>query len=109
MYGFLIFLYRSLEIAISGKRQGITKKNWTKKSSSLNISKVMILDRFKYLLRCYTTILENRFKYNEEDLKMKTYKDLKVHCVEYQTAWSIIKNEIIEVWIKKPENLYDFL
>lgn len=94
------FICSALEVAVAGRKQGITKK---KKGSNLLISRRMLLRTFLQILDKYQNY------YNEiKHPKKITYYDWKQWSVIYQNKWKQLKYETFHNWPCKPVNLRNF-
>lgn len=94
------------QVAVNGKRQGVTKKKANTQSGRLSISKIE-------LFRCYLDILK-RFNDTltlypiDTDFKSLRYCDAKNASHEYQTIWTDLKQHYFSVWTVKSEELNTF-
>lgn len=89
-----------MEIAISGKKQGTTKKNENKLSSSLQISKVHLFKRFLDI------ITSPDFPDKRVVLPDKlTYKNAKGMSERYNKKWGYVKDNFFNAWSDKPDLL----
>lgn len=94
------------QVAVNGKRLGVTKKKEKTRSGRLLISKIE-------LLRCYLDILK---KFNEQlclhpnetDFNCLQYGDAKNTAIEYQGAWNHLKENYFHIWPMKPNELNKF-
>lgn len=94
------------QVAVNGKRLGVTKKKANTLSGRLFISKIE-------LFRCYLDILK---KFNEKlslypnDMNFDTlrYCDAKNASIEYQSAWNSVKQKYFGIWSTKPDELKTF-
>lgn len=92
---------RQLEVAVEGKKQGVTKKNLHTKAARLTICK---LELFKYFFDIYNGIHTND---SCSISKSTSYKTVKQMAVDYQKAWQLIKNKL--TWTRKSDDLLDFV
>lgn len=94
------------QVAVNGKRLGVTKKKEKTRSGRLLISKIE-------LFRCYLDILKN---YNEKlclypietDFNRLQYGDVKNASIEYQRVWNYLKENYFRIWPRKPHDLNKF-
>lgn len=94
------------QVAVNGKRLGVTKKKANTPSGRLAISKVE-------LFRCYLDILK-RFNETLElypadtDFNSLQYCDAKNASESYQQAWNDLKQNYFQVWTTKMDELNTF-
>lgn len=94
------------QVAVSGKRLGVTKKKEKTRSGRLLISKVE-------LFRCYLDILKKSNQKlclyaNETDFDQLQYGDAKNTSIEYQSVWNHLKEHYFHIWPIKPNDLNKF-
>lgn len=95
------------QVAVNGKRLGVTKKKERTRSGRLLISKIE-------LFRCYLDILK---KYNEKlclypiemDFNGLQYGDIKQTAIQYQSVWIHLKENYFHIWPIKPNDLNKFI
>ncbi|KAJ2952270.1 hypothetical protein O0L34_g4549 [Tuta absoluta] len=93
--------HESSEVAVQGKKLGLTKKQVRLLKYSLSISKYKLYERFLSILRENEEIKNviikgcalNSIPYNEMKRKAKEYNDL----------WQKVKNEFFGSWTVKPD------
>lgn len=95
------------QVAVHGKRLGVTKKKEKTRVGRLLISKIE-------LFRCYLNILkiynEKLGLYpNETDFNRLQYCDVKTASIEYQRVWNYLKENYFHIWPKKPNDLNNFI
>ncbi|XP_030377150.1 tRNA-specific adenosine deaminase 1 [Scaptodrosophila lebanonensis] len=98
---------RPYEIAVNGKRQGVTRKKLDTPQAALEISKYKLLNSFVELLSCSSSLCK-RFNLKSEQLNDLTYIECKTLAAEYQTAWKLLKQNYFRQWTCKPEELQNF-
>lgn len=103
----LVCCFRPLEVAVSGKRQGVTKSKRNTISGALRISKVWLFHEFVSTLSSQPS-LQKSFYPNSDDFYKITYKEAKFCSKEYQSAWNLLKTDYFQNWTKKSEKLLDF-
>lgn len=94
------------QVAVNGKRLGVTKKKANTISGRLLISKIE-------LFRCYLDIVK---KFNAKlclhstdmDFDSLQYSDAKNVSIEYQRAWNDLKQNYFGIWSTKPDELKKF-
>lgn len=94
------------QVAVGGKRQGVTKKKANTSSGRLSISKIE-------LYRNYLDIMK---KFNDKfgthplqtDFDSLRYCDAKNTSIEYQKAWNDLKRNYFGVWTTKSDELKAF-
>lgn len=94
------------QVAVNGKRLGVTKKTENTSSGRLNISKIE-------LFRCYMDILHKmNQKFNLYPLHVNLtslyYCDAKDAAIEYQRVWNEMKQNYFPVWTVKPQKSNKF-
>lgn len=94
------------QVAVAGKRQGMTKKKAKERGGRLLITKIelfreylCILKKFNEKLGLYATMTN----FNE-----LTYLNAKNTSVEYQNIWNNLKTNYFKVWSLKDDNLKKF-
>lgn len=87
----------SHQVAVNGKRLGVTKKN--QKKHRLNISKIEIFRKYLQLLQKITNI---------KDITTLRYCDAKKAVVEYQQVWNDLKRDYFKQWTSKPRESNNF-
>jgi len=93
-------LYSALEVAVAGRKQGITKK---KKGSNLLISRQMLLRTFLEIFDKYQD------HYSEiRHPKKITYYDWKQWSITYTNKWEQLKLESFCNWPRKLKHLRNF-
>lgn len=94
------------QVAVNGRRLGVTKKKEKTRSGRLFISKIE-------LFRCYLDIVKNHNERlclypNETDFNCLLYGDAKSTSVEYQGVWKNLKENYFHIWPIKPTDLNKF-
>ncbi|XP_044748218.1 tRNA-specific adenosine deaminase 1 [Coccinella septempunctata] len=84
------------EVAIEGKKQGVTKKNQGLKSSRLKVCKSELLGRFKLLHQKVHTNIDTW-----------SYSECKQNMLDYQLNWKTLKSRL-GMWPEKNEALLKF-
>lgn len=92
---------RETEIAVQGKKQGVTKK---RKGCNLLVSRRALLEMCLKVCDKYKNI-----NTNISHPKKITYYDCKQQSVQYQNAWKQTKKEFFKSWPDKPLSLQDFI
>ncbi|KAJ8919629.1 hypothetical protein NQ315_006155 [Exocentrus adspersus] len=93
---------KSLEVAVEGKRQGVTKKRLNSVTARLKICKLELFKRFVEVCeQCDVELDKNR------DLKTFNYKQVKVLAVHYNHCWDTLRKSF-KVWTTKDEKLLHF-
>lgn len=91
-----------IEVAVEGRKQGITKKNREKKSGRLKICK-------KELFNCFVSIINNySYFHNLGNYKLVTYIEAKEKNVKYSFYWRFVKEKVFKVWTVKDKSLLKF-
>lgn len=100
---------KSHEVAVAGKRQGITKKKANTRSARLLISKVEI---YRTYIEFMEKMSEKSFGDNattKVDWRQMSYYDAKCLSIEYQEQWNEIRQNMFGVWSEKAKQLKSFL
>lgn len=90
-----------LQVAVEGRKQGITKKALGTKKARVFISKVELFGYFLNVAK------ENNFEVVKGE-EVLNYLDAKMKAVEYQEVWKSVKCNYFKVWTKKDENMLRF-
>lgn len=93
--------HRPHEVAIDGKRMGVTKKSVHSPSAWLLICK-------KELLKSYWRVKEKCKTNSNTKSEYLTYQSTKKLAKDYSEAWSTAKIQYFKSWTKKPNNLNQF-
>lgn len=95
---------RNFEIAVGGKRQGVTKKKINTAIGRLFICKMEIFRQFLDLVLANNDSVELISKYD----RLMTYAEAKNVAEEYKIAWSDLKQSVFRKWTVKKNINYDF-
>ncbi|XP_074034987.1 adenosine deaminase, tRNA-specific 1 [Leptinotarsa decemlineata] len=93
---------KSLEVAVDGRRQGITKKKANTEMAYLRICKRELFKNF--LIVCET---KNIMLKTDCDNCSLTYESVKNFAEQYQKSWNMLRKSF-EVWTYKDKNLNKF-
>ncbi|CAL1289812.1 unnamed protein product [Larinioides sclopetarius] len=93
-----------LEVAVSGKKQGFTKKNINKPSARVSICKSLLLEKFQEILE---VMHKNSTQMPIEVEGNYTYLHYKQMAKSYQEAKSAFW-KIFSTWKRKPDELQKF-
>lgn len=98
------------EVAVNGRKQGVTQKNSHKPSSRLTICSKELFAEFKRILEISTKF--NRVPQSLKEFSNKgsqcTYHTYKMAAKDYQKAWSELRREPLKTWIQKSRGLIQF-
>lgn len=97
---------RAHEVAVAGKRQGVTKSKLNTRSGRLLITKVELLKSYVSILRDHNE--EMKIFPTGTDFAQLTYSQAKGASVEYQQLWLDAKTNYFKVWTVKPSGLDQF-
>ncbi|KAH8377062.1 hypothetical protein KR093_003207 [Drosophila rubida] len=100
-------LLRPFEIAVNGKRQGVTKKQLSTPQAACAVSKYKFLNNFIEILHCSSELRE-KLQLQLADINSLTYAKCKHMAVDYQLAWSQLKSNYFQQWTYKPVELQEF-
>lgn len=87
------------EIAVNGKKLGVTKKRWNDAKSRLSIAKIE-------MLRCFVGIVKRLRLF--ENVEKLNYREAKLLASDYQDAWRKLKKEGFKIWTTKDSSLLNF-
>ncbi|CAH1153475.1 unnamed protein product [Phaedon cochleariae] len=93
---------KSLEVAVEGRRQGVTKKKLDTEAGRLKICKLELFKTFMHICESKNIQLKN-----DCDNWTICYGDVKNLAKCYQNSWKLVK-ECFKTWPCKDENLLDF-
>ncbi|XP_017859718.1 PREDICTED: tRNA-specific adenosine deaminase 1 isoform X3 [Drosophila arizonae] len=100
-------LLRPFEIAVNGKRQGVTKQRLNTMQSALEVSKYKLFINFMDLLSGCSEVRE-KLGLKLEEVKYLSYSELKALSKDYQLAWQQLKSKYFKLWTTKPKELLEF-
>lgn len=89
---------RPHEVAVAGKRQGVTKKKRNTVNGRLLICK-------RELLRTYLKITR---KIDKNQTNQLSYEQAKMNSVQYQQRWNDLKASYFKCWTNKSKDLIQF-
>lgn len=94
------------QVAVSGKRQGVTKKMATTSKGRLSITKIELFREYLDLLKKINQKM-NLFSLNTnfDDL---AYLDAKNKAIHYKTIWNELKKSYFKIWTVKSDELNTF-
>lgn len=99
---------RSLEVAVNGKKQGVTKKQLLTRKAHLKISKIEMFSEYCSILKMFPELKSHLYSdiINLGDL---CYKDIKtLSSNDYFVQWKRLKQNYLPYWTVKNENLLNF-
>lgn len=98
---------RQHEVAVEGRRLGVTKKKQATSAGRLLISKKNLLELF---MICSQQQFTNAANSPSDDLKIRSmsYSHFKSRAHDYKKAWCSILKATGLAWTKKPPSLNDF-
>lgn len=99
---------RSVEVGVSGKRQGVIKKQLQTRKAYLKISKIELFTEYLSILYKFPELKSHLHSAltNLDDL---CYKDVKTSpSNEYSLQWNRLKENYLPNWTTKNENLLNF-
>ncbi|CRL04288.1 CLUMA_CG017386, isoform A [Clunio marinus] len=99
---------RPIEVGVSGKRQGVTKKQMQTRKAHLKISKIEIFTEYLNILNEFPELKSHLYSslINLDDL---CYKDVKTSTTnDYNLQWRRLKENFLPNWTTKNENLLNF-
>ncbi|XP_074645559.1 tRNA-specific adenosine deaminase 1-like isoform X2 [Tubulanus polymorphus] len=96
---------KPLEVAVNGKKLGVTAKNINKPSSRCSICKYEIFKTFRILLKHFLGDDQNEL---DRYCGLKTYYDLKQVVSDYRNKWADVQQMCQMNWVKNPSELEQF-
>ncbi|KAL4706612.1 hypothetical protein ACJJTC_009024, partial [Scirpophaga incertulas] len=87
------------EVAVHGRKLGLTKKKAISPSNSLCITKYNLYKRFQHLI--LQKDLQNIF--NLQSIENITYNEMKRKSHRYIEKWTIVKKNFFKTWTCKPD------
>lgn len=94
------------QVAVAGKRQGITKKMANKRNARLLITKIELFREYLEILKKFNHKMDlYPLDTNFEDL---SYTEAKRKSQEYEKTWSELKGNYFKVWTVKRNELQHF-
>lgn len=97
------FDFRPLEVAVAGKKQGVTKKKLNTKHGRLLITKLELFQKYLDVVKLKPELL-NTFKF----LEKCSYGKAKGESKLYREMWDLLKEKYFLTWTTKPEALLNF-
>lgn len=98
---------RPLEVAVAGKRQGVTKKKINTPSGRLLTSKKELFKKFIETINCFEKELQ--ILSGDKLATELTYNEAKMLSIQYQSTWNDLKINYFRNWSTKPSDLKQFL
>lgn len=99
---------RSVEVGVSGKRQGVTKKQLQTRKAYLRISKIELFTEYLSILNDFPE-LKSHLSPSVVNLDDLCYKDVKTSPTnEYFVQWKRLKENFLPYWTAKHEHLLNF-
>lgn len=100
---------KQLEVAVEGRKQGVTKKNLNQPSCRLEICKKSLFQKFVFLLSKFKIDdLPMHLKEGHTNIQTMTYNQVKRFCTEYVQMWEKARLNIVPTWTTKPTALTEF-
>lgn len=87
------------EVAVNGRKLGVTKKRKNDAKSHLSIAKIE-------MFHCFVGIVKQLRLF--ENVEKLSYCEAKLLASDYQNAWRKLKNEGFKIWTTKDPSLLDF-
>ena len=98
---------KQLEVAIEGRKQGVTKKTIGRPSSRLEICKKNFFQSFASIVK--SVHARNVFNHlPPSTLSSITYHQAKQLSSDYMSCWETIRTKVMPTWSRKPTNLTNF-
>jgi tRNA-specific adenosine deaminase 1 len=100
---------KQLEVAVEGRKQGITKKNQNQPTCRLEICKKNLFQKFFSLINCFPIAnLPIHLKEQHSNIQSMTYNEAKRLCSDYFEMWEQTRAKILPTWTLKPKILKEF-
>lgn len=99
---------RPLEVAVAGKRQGVTKKKVNTPSGRLLISKKELFKKFLETVNYLDKDLGVRVFEGAKSTSELTYHEAKMLSTQYQSTWDELKKNYFRIWTSKSPELNRF-
>ena len=102
---------KQLEVAVDGRKQGVTKKNQNKPGCRLEICRKSFFQKFTALVNDLfkTDKLTLHLIDTQSQLENLTYSQAKKLCAEYLQMWSHLRAQVVPAWTLKDESLSEFI
>ncbi|KAI9556358.1 hypothetical protein GHT06_018932 [Daphnia sinensis] len=101
---------KQLEVAVEGRKQGVTKKTQNQSSCHLEICKRNLFKTFLSLLRQFQVDnLPMHLKEQHTDIQSMTYNQVKRLCTDYVQMWEKVRMNVFPTWTAKPTALTEFI
>lgn len=91
---------KGVEVAVQGRKLGVTKKKAKSLSSSLFISKYNIYKKFQSVLNRSEKVKKS---IGLQTLKDVPYNEMKRKSKRYLSQWELVKDIFFKSWTKKPD------
>ncbi|XP_039964840.1 tRNA-specific adenosine deaminase 1 [Bactrocera neohumeralis] len=95
------------EVSVNGRKQGVTRKMFGTLQAAVKISKYNLLLEYVDILRVEPK-LRQKYLIDLENLENYKYCEYKKLAREYQTAWTLAKQNYFLQWIEKIPNFKSF-
>lgn len=98
-----------VEVAVNGKKQGVTKTNLNRPSSRLRVCKKNLYQSFVALIeKIPDERLPERLRTLKEDFSTMTYLKVKKLATNYCAMWEKVRKQIMPTWTQKDDILLNF-
>lgn len=87
------------EVAVGGKKLGLTKTQKNNPKNRLSISKMELFHRFVRIARKFDLFV---------GVEKSCYRNAKLLAIDYQSEWEKLKQDDFKVWTNKDDSLLDF-
>lgn len=100
---------KSLEVAVEGRKQGVTKKTQNRPACRLQICKKNLYKSFASLVKTAgTDNLPPHLTHCASKLDTLPYREAKQLASEYCKMWETVRAKVMPCWTLKPANLANF-
>ena len=99
---------KQLEVAVEGRKQGVTKKTQNRPTSRLEISKKNLFQSFAFIVKS-AQILPSHLQSCLPIIDTLTYHQAKQLSLDYETCWEAVRTKVMPTWSYKPTKLIEFL
>ncbi len=100
---------KPLEVAVEGRKQGVTKKNQGQPACRLEICKKNLFQKFVNLMKNFPPKnLPHHLKEHSSYINDMTYNQAKQLSTDYFQMWERTRAKILPTWTVKPPSLTEF-
>lgn len=97
----MFITFRTQEVAVQGKKLGVTKKGSSSHNNLVCISKYKLYTQFIDILNLDFKIKERIV--GDNDMLSIPYNTMKWKSKKYFENWSLVKEKVFKTWTVKPD------